>query len=123
MAGVSVLFLPLASSFTAFAIIVSLYGLGLGVWFLLVPVLLREQHGTEAIASSFGLTRLFQGITTLVIPPLIGFVKDATQDYIIGFLFMGTSMCLSAVICLLFPCIINNLKRKEEEASKNANNT
>lgn len=96
--GIAVLSVPFASSFASFAVIVSFYGFGsvlsiistdrfpivnflsifivyfdsLGSWFLLIPVLLSEHHGNDAIASSYGLVRLFQGIITLIIPPFIG---------------------------------------------------
>ncbi len=70
--GIAVLCIPFATTFATFAVIVSFYGLGLGSWFLLIPVLLNEHHGTDSIASSYGLVRLFQGTVTLVVPPLIG---------------------------------------------------
>lgn len=70
--GIAVLCIPFASTFSEFSVIVGFYGLGLGSWFLLIPVLLNEHHGTEAIASSYGFVRLFQGMVTLVVPPVIG---------------------------------------------------
>lgn len=102
--GVSVLFLPIVTSFTWFAVLISIYGLGLGCWFLLIPVLLSEYHGTEAIASSYGLVRLFQGLITLVVPPFIGYTKDAFGDYRFGFYVMGSCMLIGSVLILFEPC-------------------
>ena len=42
------------------------YGLGSGVWFLMVPLLLAEHLGVERIASSYGLIRFFQSGANLV---------------------------------------------------------
>jgi len=102
--GVSVLCLPFATSFTWFAVIVSIYGVGLGCWFLLIPLLLSEYHGIEAIASSYGLVRLFQGLITLVVPPVIGYTKDAYGDYQIGFYVMGSCMIIGSVLINFESC-------------------
>lgn len=48
------------------------YGLCLGCWFLLVPVLLTDLFGTERISSSYGLVRMFQSIGAITVPPLAG---------------------------------------------------
>lgn len=70
--GLAVLCVPFATTFTTFAVIVAFYGIGLGSWLLLIPVLLSEHHGTEAIGASYGLVRLFQGMIALIVPPLVG---------------------------------------------------
>jgi hypothetical protein len=48
------------------------YGLCLGCWFLLVPVLLADAFGTARIASSYGLVRMFQSIAAVSVPPTAG---------------------------------------------------
>lgn len=63
---------PLAQSFYVLACSVSIYGLCLGSWFLLVPVLLADQYGIEKISSSYGLVRMFQSIGAITVPPLAG---------------------------------------------------
>ena len=135
--GIAVLCLPIASSFTWFAIIVGFYGFGLGCWFLLIPVLLSEYHGTEAIASSYGLVRLFQGFITLVVPPFIGnpvpllyyslnvkkkyitlsrtgFTKDAVGDYQLGFYVMGSCMVIGSILIHFEPCAKRLADRKKD---------
>ena len=137
--AISILCVPFATTFSAFAVIVAFYGFGLGSWFVLIPVLLNEHHGTESIGSSFGLVRVFQGVVTLVVPPLvgknflhlslhcimppvelsrfnqfsfifIGYSKDATGDYIFGFYFMAASMVIGSIITNFKPCIIRAQK-------------
>ena len=72
MSATALLCAPFAKTFPVFAVIVAFYGFGLGSWLLLIPVLLSDNHGTDAIASSYGLIRLFQGIVALMVPPLVG---------------------------------------------------
>ncbi|KAI9555860.1 hypothetical protein GHT06_018377 [Daphnia sinensis] len=114
--AIAVLCLPFATTFASFAVIVSFYGFGLGSWFLLIPVLLCEHHGTESIGSSYGLVRLFQGVITLVVPPLVGYSKDATGDYVTGFYFMGVSMMIGAII-INFKSIVLRLGRPRQNFS------
>ena len=69
---IAVFFIPMASTFYFLIGSVSVYGLCLGSWFLLVPVLLADQYGTEKISSTYGLVRMFQSIGAIAIPPLAG---------------------------------------------------
>ncbi|KOB69548.1 Monocarboxylate transporter 12, partial [Operophtera brumata] len=55
VAGLAVLSLPSLTSWWALAVASGAYGLCLGCWFLLVPVLLADTFGTARIASSYGL--------------------------------------------------------------------
>ncbi|KAJ8674985.1 hypothetical protein QAD02_010771 [Eretmocerus hayati] len=100
-AGIAVLIIPVANSFTILAACVSVYGLLLGCWFLLIPVLLADQFGTEKISSSYGLVRMFQSIGAITVPPLSGYLCDLTKSYIVVFLFMGTCMVLGGTPLLL----------------------
>lgn len=71
-AGVAVLMMPIAGSFYVMACSVGIYGLCLGCWFLLVPVLLADQFGIDKISSSYGLVRMFQSVAAISVPPLAG---------------------------------------------------
>ncbi|XP_028174221.1 uncharacterized protein LOC114362858 [Ostrinia furnacalis] len=72
VAGIAVLTLPSFTSWWALAIASAAYGLCLGCWFLLVPVLLADAFGTARIASSYGLVRMFQSIAAVSVPPTAG---------------------------------------------------
>lgn len=105
----------------------AVYGLCLGCWYLLMPVLLADMFGTERISSSYGLTvrctlpdllfsfwsitkilciyliiqRLFQSIGAISVPPLAGYLKDLTGGYEICFFCMGTCMVLGSIPMIL----------------------
>ncbi|XP_012216301.1 monocarboxylate transporter 12 isoform X2 [Linepithema humile] len=100
-AGVAVLAIPMAHSFYVLACSVGMYGLCLGCWFLLVPVLLADQYGTDKISSSYGLVRMFQSIGAISIPPLAGYLRDVTGSYTVCFLCMGTCMVIGGLPLLL----------------------
>ncbi|KAF7998310.1 hypothetical protein HCN44_009708 [Aphidius gifuensis] len=100
-AGIAVLAIPMAQSFYILACSVGIYGLCLGCWFLLVPVLLADQYGTDKISSSYGLVRMFQSIGAISIPPLAGYLRDVTGSYSVCFLCMGTCMILGGLPLLL----------------------
>lgn len=68
----AVLIIPAAANYYVLAALIGMYGLCLGSWFLLVPVLLADEYGTNKISSSYGLVRLFQSFGAISVPPLAG---------------------------------------------------
>uniref|UniRef100_A0AAG5D144 Major facilitator superfamily (MFS) profile domain-containing protein n=1 Tax=Anopheles atroparvus TaxID=41427 RepID=A0AAG5D144_ANOAO len=97
-AGTAVLTIP-SSSNIWFVIVISAgcYGLCLGSWYLLVPVLLADLFGTERISSSYGLVRMFQSIGAISVPPLAGLLRDVSGGYEICFYCMGVCMLMGSV--------------------------
>lgn len=91
-AGLAVLSIPLENHSYLVGFSSAMYGLCLGAWYLLVPVLLADLFGTERISSSYGLIRMFQSVGAISVPPLAGFLKDLTGGYEICFYCMGACM-------------------------------
>ncbi|XP_034948874.1 monocarboxylate transporter 12-B [Chelonus insularis] len=112
-AGVAVLAIPMAHSFYVLACSVGMYGLCLGCWFLLVPVLLADQYGTEKISSTYGLVRMFQSVGAISIPPLAGYLRDRTGSYNTCFFCMGTCMMLGGLPLLFVSSDMQRNKRNE----------
>ncbi|XP_048003151.1 monocarboxylate transporter 12-like [Leguminivora glycinivorella] len=111
IAGISVLTLPSLTSWWALAVASGAYGLCLGCWFLLVPVLLADTFGTARIASSYGLVRMFQSLAALSVPPTAGLVRDVTGGYSWCFYGMGSCMVLGSI-----PVVAFHLCTKNEDA-------
>lgn len=107
-AGLAVLSLPLESHSYLVVFSSAAYGLCLGCWYLLIPVLLADFFGTESISSSYGLIRMFQSIGAISIPPLAGFLKDLTGGYEICFYCMGACMVLGSVPVIVLIIETNN---------------
>lgn len=93
--------LPTAGSLYMLGSASAMYGLCLGSWYLLMPVLLADMFGTERISSSYGLMRMFQSVGAISVPPLAGFMRDLTGGYEICFYCMGTCMVLGSVPLLV----------------------
>jgi MFS family permease len=75
-AGIAVLMIPFGKSWYIIGTAAGMYGLCLGCWYVLVPVLLADLFGTERIGSSYGLIRMFQSIGAITVPPLAGKKTD-----------------------------------------------
>ena len=54
--------------------------------------------GLDNLTSAFGLLTFFRGVTSIVGPPLAGFVFDATQSYDISFFMAGRSLFVASLI-------------------------
>ncbi|XP_033185099.1 monocarboxylic acid transporter silnoon [Bombus vancouverensis nearcticus] len=117
-AGVAVLAIPVAHSFYVLACSVGMYGLCLGCWFLLVPVLLADQYGTDKISSTYGLVRMFQSVGAISIPPLAGYLRDVTGSYSVCFLCMGTCMVMGGLPLLL---VFNEVSESSKMTVNNEN--
>nr|XP_049695935.1 monocarboxylate transporter 12-like [Helicoverpa armigera] len=111
VAGIAVLTLPSLKSWWALAIASGAYGLCLGCWFLLVPVLLADAFGTARIASSYGLVRMFQSLAAVSVPPTAGLLRDVTGGYSWCFYGMGSCMVLGSI-----PVIAFHLSTKNEDS-------
>ncbi|XP_031368061.1 monocarboxylate transporter 12-B [Apis dorsata] len=120
-AGVAVLAIPMAHSFYVLACSVGMYGLCLGCWFLLVPVLLADQYGTDKISSTYGLVRMFQSVGAISIPPLAGYLRDVTGSYSVCFLCMGTCMVMGGLPLLLIFNEVSNSSKITVNNVKNNN--
>ncbi|KAL7638059.1 UNVERIFIED_CONTAM: hypothetical protein RMT77_011684 [Armadillidium vulgare] len=71
-----------------------------------INVILTEQFGKASISTTWGIVRLGQGIFNFIIPSIIGAIIDASDSFVVAFIFMGGGMFFSAILLLLEPIII-----------------
>ncbi|XP_055620650.1 uncharacterized protein LOC129764973 [Toxorhynchites rutilus septentrionalis] len=100
-AGAAVLTIPTTDRWIVIVCSAGCYGLCLGSWYLLVPVLLTDLFGTDRISSSYGLVRMFQSIGAISVPPLAGLLRDLSGGYEICFYCMGVCMVLGSIPLLV----------------------
>ena len=120
LSAASVILLPLANSYPSLIIVMAFYGVGVGSWFLMVPLLLADFFGVENIGSSYGLMRLFQSMSNLCGPLAAGVIKDATGSFAYAFHLMGSIMSLGTVFSLLLALsrsIVNKKDRLQTKAN------
>ncbi|XP_043237802.1 uncharacterized protein LOC122389653 [Amphibalanus amphitrite] len=110
LGGVSVLLLPLVSSYGAILALFVVYSVGIGTWFVNLAPVLADHHGIDKIASSYGLVRMFHGLSTLAMPPLFGVLVDRTGDY--GTQFYGIGSCMVVAGLLVVGVSVTSLDQK-----------
>ena len=115
-AGAAVLTIPIADTWLFIGGASAIYGLCLGSWYLLMPVLLADLFGTERISSSYGLVRMFQSVGAISVPPLAGYLKDLTGGYQICFYCMGACMVLGSLPLLVLSAADQDQDQSNEES-------
>lgn len=118
IAATSILLLPLFKDATSLFIVFSLYGLGVGGWFLMVPLLLADFFGVERIGASYGLARLFQSLSNLLGPIIAGVIRDHTGSFRDAYYFMGAVMFLGCPVVLLTPLAEKRLRMEKDSESQ-----
>ena len=64
--------MPLCSTYAAIAGLCLAFAVGMGTWFINLAPVLADNHGIERIAASYGLARMFHGLSSLITPPILG---------------------------------------------------
>ncbi|XP_076090016.1 monocarboxylate transporter 12-like [Mytilus galloprovincialis] len=93
--------LPFTVTFVEFCVVAAIFGLLIGTYTSQKSVILVDIVGSEALNSSFGILIFFQGVGTLIGPPITGVFKDEYNAYADGFLFIGSTRFIGAFILLL----------------------
>ncbi|XP_021365486.1 monocarboxylate transporter 12-like [Mizuhopecten yessoensis] len=92
--------LAYVTTFVQLAIIAALYGLLIGTYTSQKTVILADILGSGALSSSFGILICFQGVGTLLGPPITGFLKDNLDSFAVGFYVAAAINFLGALILL-----------------------
>ncbi|XP_064615167.1 uncharacterized protein LOC135479278 [Liolophura sinensis] len=96
---------PLCTTYPWLIAYAASFGLFIGVYVSLTSVVLVDLLGLEKLTNSFGLLLLFQGVATLIGPPIAGWIYDGTGSYDISFIAEGTMIALSGVMLWWIPCL------------------
>ena len=104
LSGVSVLCMPLCTTYTSFIVVALFFGLFVAAYISLTSIVLVDLLGLDNLTSAFGLLVLFRGISSMVGPPVAGSVIDATVDsdgnvsYDVAFYLAGALLVVSSLI-------------------------
>ncbi|CAL4074610.1 unnamed protein product, partial [Meganyctiphanes norvegica] len=82
-----------------------LFGSMSGAYVGLTSVVLVDLLGMEKLTNAFGLLLMFQGIASLIGPPMCGALFDATGSYDYSFLLAGSMIAISGLMLFFIPCI------------------
>uniref|UniRef100_T1J6I7 Major facilitator superfamily (MFS) profile domain-containing protein n=1 Tax=Strigamia maritima TaxID=126957 RepID=T1J6I7_STRMM len=86
-----------------------IFGLLLGIIIVMQHILEGDLMGVEKTPLSHGITQLLAGLASVVMMYLVGYFRDVTGSYKIGFYLMGLSAILAGGIWLLEPCFVRCL--------------
>ena len=106
---------PNCADVLALGAAVSVYAVGTGTWFLMVPLLLTEYLGVERIGASYGMVRFFQAGANLLGPILAGHLWEATGTLEAAFYYMAAVMSAGSFASLLLPASVR-MSRKRSAA-------
>ena len=88
LVAVSIPLLFLASSATAMYAFAVVFGLGLGGEYLIVPLIAAELFGVGVLGRLLGVVLTADGVAEAVSPMLVGYLRDVSGSYRIGFFWL-----------------------------------
>ncbi|KAL3848224.1 hypothetical protein ACJMK2_019097 [Sinanodonta woodiana] len=111
--GVATALSPLCFNYALLIVYSCVFGLFIGVYVSLTSVVLVDLLGVEMLTNSFGLLLMFQGIATLIGPPIAGWLYDATGSYDMSFLAAGIVVALSGIMLYFIPLVRKCIHKKK----------
>lgn len=110
LAGIITGLSPLLKTFEAKMIYPCLYGIMIGGYVTLCPVVLADLFGTEKIAQSFGMWLFACGLAGTISSPIGGKIYDTTNNYDITFVIAGAEFLLAGLLFLCSTCVSRKKK-------------
>ncbi|KAL1494287.1 hypothetical protein ABEB36_009910 [Hypothenemus hampei] len=103
LCGIATFVSAFCFAFYSLAIYSAVFGFTIGAYVGLTSVILVDLLGLENLTNAFGLLLLFQGIASLIGPPIAGSLFDITKSYDPGFCLAGSAIALSGLILFFIP--------------------
>ncbi|KAK5646514.1 hypothetical protein RI129_004978 [Pyrocoelia pectoralis] len=101
--GVATAFSALCAGFYTLALYGAIFGFTIGAYVGLTSVILVDLLGLEKLTNAFGLLLLFQGIASLIGPPIAGELYDSLASYNPGFYVSGITIAISGIMLFAIP--------------------
>uniref|UniRef100_A0A8D9EVM3 Monocarboxylate transporter 9 n=1 Tax=Cacopsylla melanoneura TaxID=428564 RepID=A0A8D9EVM3_9HEMI len=116
--GLSTCLCALCHTYMQLAIYSIFFGSMIGAYVGLTSVILVDLLGLDRLTNAFGLLLLFQGIASLVGPPIAGFMFDMTQSYSPAFYMAGICIGVSGLMLFVIPSLQAYLLRRRQFSSE-----
>ncbi|ROT67440.1 putative monocarboxylate transporter 5 [Penaeus vannamei] len=88
-----------------------------GAYVGLTSVVLVDLLGMERLTNAFGLLLMFQGIASVLGPPMCGALFDLTGSYDYSFLLAGSMIAVSGLMLFLHPLHLENSSQEARQTS------
>lgn len=119
LCGVSVLLIPLFTSYQWMCALSSLFGLFIAANYSLTSIILVNLVDLDRFTNAYGLLLLVQGIANLVGPPIAGWGYDLTGTYDLSFYLAGGFIIVSGVLLTILPILGRYRKYQRRKESQN----
>ncbi|XP_039281070.1 monocarboxylate transporter 13 [Nilaparvata lugens] len=116
--GISTALSAFCNTFVQFSIYATVFGFTIGAYVGLTSVILVDLLGLDRLTNAFGLLLLFQGIASLVGPPIAGWLYDAMDSYDPGFYVAGVTIAFSGIMLYIIPWLQRYLHARKEQKRK-----
>lgn len=114
LSALTVFLFPYCSSYTSLVIMALLFGFFVAAYISLTSIILVDLLGLDNLTSAFGLLTLFRGFSSMIGPPINGWIFESTTDYNTCFTVSGGFLLLAGLIS----CVVDVLKRRRTAAAK-----
>ncbi|KAL3280632.1 hypothetical protein HHI36_003868 [Cryptolaemus montrouzieri] len=114
--GISTMLSAFCTDFTSLCIYASVFGCTIGVYVGLTSVILVDLLGLDRLTNAFGLLLLFQGIASLVGPPIGGALYDLWLSYDYAFYLSGATVAMSGLMLFIIPPVQRCLEKKNRKS-------
>lgn len=78
-------------------------------------MILVDLLGMEKLTNAFGLLLLFQGVASLIGPPIAGMLYDGLKSYDPGFYVAGSMIAVSGIMLFRIPAIQRWVQIKQQK--------
>ncbi|XP_059162386.1 monocarboxylate transporter 12-B-like [Physella acuta] len=117
ISGASLL-VPSLNSLATYCVVSSAYGFMTGAFISQKMVVLIDILGREVMPSSLGISKVFQGIGSLIGPPFAGALRDSLGSFDSAFYMGGACMFGSGLLMVLSNILMWIQKRRQSKVEK-----
>jgi len=103
--GVSMALSTFMNTYALQVVYCAIFGVTSGAYVGLTSVVLVDLLGLDKLTNAFGLLLMFQGIASVLGPPIVGALYDSFQNYDAGFYMAGFMIFLSGAMLFAIPWI------------------
>ncbi|XP_050426328.1 uncharacterized protein LOC126836747 isoform X2 [Adelges cooleyi] len=113
--GIATMLATYCTDLFTFSLYTIVFGSTIGAYVGLTSVILVDLLGLDKLTNAFGVLLLFQGLASLVGPPLAGWLYDWLQSYNPAFYLSGANIAISGLMLFAIPYVQRRYKQKEIE--------
>jgi sugar phosphate permease len=94
---------PATSDATTMYLFAAIFGLGLGGEYLIIPLMAGELFGVRVLGRVMGIVLTADGVAEATAPTLVGYLRDRTGSYQVGFIMLIAIALVGAAAIALLP--------------------